>query len=297
MHRKVSRKAVLSPSGDQDDTYASYIRPNWPDIATLPTGASGATLHYFAPATASAENAVYYSRDWTHANISSVGPFGPFYRVWGDGKQMVKNDIFDYFGIADRTAEQLRAEGYIVWLPPRPKGEFLGEGDTFTYLNLFDNGLLGYRDETPGGWAGHPLMKAPSAGASPVPNFLPAAQNAFAARLRWSVTPTYAGANHEPRISIRGSARISARPAETVALRGVVSDPDGNAVSVKWWQWSDVDSYPGQVAFSSATSPETTMQVPADATPGQTIHVVLEATDKGTPALTRYQRFIVSVAR
>ena len=29
---------------------------------------------------------------------------------------------------------ELRAKGYVVWLPPRPKGEFLGEGDTFTYL-------------------------------------------------------------------------------------------------------------------------------------------------------------------
>ena len=44
--------------------------------------------------------------------------------------------------------------GYVVWLPPRPKGEFLGEGDTFTYFNLIGNGLGAYRDETPGGWGG-----------------------------------------------------------------------------------------------------------------------------------------------
>ncbi len=29
---KVSRKLVLLPSGDQDDTYANYIKPNWPDV-------------------------------------------------------------------------------------------------------------------------------------------------------------------------------------------------------------------------------------------------------------------------
>lgn len=29
---KVSRKAILSLSGDQDDTYATYIKPNWPDV-------------------------------------------------------------------------------------------------------------------------------------------------------------------------------------------------------------------------------------------------------------------------
>ena len=33
----------------------------------------------------------------------------------------------------------------------------------------------------------------------------------------------------------------------------------------------------------------------ADAAPGQTIHLILEATDNGTPALTRYQRLVVTV--
>jgi hypothetical protein len=39
------------------------------------------------------------------------------------------------------------------------------------------------------------------------------------------------------------------------------------------------------------------MQVPADALPGQTIHIVVEATDDGAPALTRYARVVVSVTR
>jgi hypothetical protein len=313
VYRKVSRKAILSPSGDQDDTYARYIRPNWPDIRSLPTGRGGVALSYGANAAASAENAVYYSADWTRENISSRGPLGAFYRVWGDGKQMVKGDIFDYFGFSGRTADQLRAMGYIVWTPPRPKGEFIGEGDTFTYLNLIDNGLLGYQDGTPGGWAGdgqegNPIgsyedwlrsaeRAATERPPSPDPNFVPAAQNAFAARLRWSVTPTYADANHEPRVTIRGSSRISARPRETVRLQGVTSDPDGNTVTVKWWQWKEVDTYPGPVTLSDPTALAISMQVPADARAGQTIHLVLEATDNGTPALTRYQRVIVSVTR
>ena len=36
-------------------------------------------------------------------------------------------------------------------------------------------------------------------------------------------------------------------------------------------------------------------EVPVDAQTGQTIHVILEATDRGTPALTRYQRVVVIV--
>jgi cellulose-binding protein len=98
-------------------------------------------------------------------------------------------------------------------------------------------------------------------------------------------------------VTIRGSARVSARPGETVRLEGAASDPDGNAVTVRWWRWKDVDTYPGDVSLSDPTALGTGLQVPNDATPGQTIQLVLEATDDGTPVLTRYQRVIVSVTR
>jgi hypothetical protein len=210
---------------------------------------------------------------------------------------MVKGDIFDYFGLSGYSVPQLRSKGYIVWTPPRPKGEFIGEGDTFTYLNLIDNGLLGYRDETQGGWAGHVIMRAiPGDSARrPSPNFTPAAQNALAARMMWSVTPTYAGANHEPHVRLRGSSRIGARPGATVRLEAVTSDPDGNTVTVKWWRWKDVDTYPGDVRLSNPASPAIDVQVPADAIAGQTIQLVVEATDNGTPPLTRYERVVMTV--
>ncbi|HJQ21229.1 MAG TPA: nucleoside hydrolase-like domain-containing protein, partial [Gemmatimonadaceae bacterium] len=156
---KVSRKAVLSFSGDQDDTYADYIHPHWPDMKTLAPG-RGVDLAYGAQTRARPEDTVYYSAAWMRANVSSVGPFGAFYRVWGDGKQMVKGDIFDYFGVANASADSLKKLGYVVWLPPRPQGEFLGEGDTFTYLNL---------------------------GEKPYNGDVGAAQKALAERLRWSV--------------------------------------------------------------------------------------------------------------
>ena len=310
IYQKVSRKAILSMSGDQDDTYAKYIGPNWPDIRFLSSGAGGVPLGYGAGSAASKQDAVYYGAGWTRQNVSSRGPLGALYRVWGDGKQMVKGDIFDYFGLTGYTASQLKKMGYIVWTPPQPKGTFLGEGDTFTFLNLIDNGLLAYQNGTPGGWGGHTpqgtafvssqdwldgMRRAFTRRATSEPDFTPAAQNAFAARMKWSVTPAYAGGNHEPDVTIRGGSRISARPGETVRLQGVTSDPDGNTVTVKWWQWKDVGTYPGRVTLSHPTSLTTTMRVPADAKAGETIQLVLQATDDGMPALTRYQRIVVSI--
>src|SRR5262249_44913688 len=113
--QKVAHKAVLSTSGEQDDTYATYIKPNWPDVRSLPAGVVGVALGYGAQAGVSAEDSVYYSADWTGENISSRGPLGSLYRVWGDGKQMVTGDVFDYFGLPGLGADQLKAAGYIVW--------------------------------------------------------------------------------------------------------------------------------------------------------------------------------------
>lgn len=64
---------------------------------------------------------------------------------------------------------------------------------------------------------------------------------------------------------------------------------------VKWWQYAEAGSYPGRITLSDATALVTNVLVPADAAPGSTIHLILEATDDGTPALTRYQRIIVTV--
>jgi hypothetical protein len=330
VNAKVSRKAILVLSGDQDDTYATYIRPNWPGIRSLATGQAGVNLAYGAFVFASRENAPYFAADWTRENVSNQGLLGAHYRVWGDGKQMVKGDRFDYFGLTGKTTGELRAMGYAVWLPPRPKGEFLGEGDTFTFLNLIANGLNAYREETPGGWAGRVSVNpssarlatasadtaaAPSLEAflrsleaigpegpstrppSPQPNFTPAAQNDFAARMKWAGTPTYARANHEPKVTLRSSARVFARPGEAIPLDATTSDPDGNTVTVRWWRWKDVDTYPGEISIPEPTALSTHLRIPNDATPGQTIQVVVEATDNGTPALTRYQRVVVSVRR
>ncbi|MFD1544238.1 nucleoside hydrolase-like domain-containing protein [Nonomuraea guangzhouensis] len=100
------------------------------------------------------QDARYLSAEWTKANVSGVGLFGEFYRVWGDGKQMVPHDIFDYFGFSGLTTEQLKGMGYVVWTAPQEKGSWISEGDTSIFMNLLDNGLRGYLDPSYGGWGG-----------------------------------------------------------------------------------------------------------------------------------------------
>jgi hypothetical protein len=313
---KGSRKEVISPSGDQDDTYARYIKPNWPEIRYRQL-AGGIPLGYGAQSMVSDEDAAYFTAEWTKANISERGPLGAFYRVWGDGRHMVENDRFDYFGIDGKSAEQLKQEGYVVWTPPRGKGEFLAEGDTDTFLNLVDNGLRGYRGDSLGGWGGYEekgatrgfaevLSAAEGAAANPatgrtvrrVPThpFLAAAQREFAARLQWATTADVANANHPPRIALIGPSAIRARRGQRITLRASVTDPDGNAVALKWWRWDNADDHARAVPLAS-TKRGATFVVPADSTSDDRIELIAEATDNGAPALTRYAKVIVVVAK
>jgi hypothetical protein len=317
IYAKVSRKAVIHPSGDQDDTYAKYIQPNWPDIRYRQL-AGGVNLAYDAQSRVSKEDAAYFSAEWTRKNISNQGPLGAFYRVWGDGKQMVKGDIFDYFGIAGKSAQELIEEGYIVWTPIHEKGSFLAEGDTATFLNLIDNGLRGYRDDSFGGWGGYQHVAAatprsfanafamlersaknptarPQLPRAPTNPFLAAAQRDLAARFVWATTPTYAGANHPPQISATGPRFLSAKPGTVVKLSVTTSDPDGDTIAVRWWPWTEAGTYPHPIKLDHATGPDTHFTVPPDASPTQTLHIIAEATDDGTPALTRYERFVVTI--
>ncbi|HTJ53610.1 MAG TPA: nucleoside hydrolase-like domain-containing protein [Cyclobacteriaceae bacterium] len=302
---KILRKVILLPSGDQDDTYAKYIKPNWPEIKYWQMG-GGPDYSYVAPLKATPENAVYLTSSWMSENVSSRGPLGSYYRVWGDGKQMVKGDVFDYFGLSGYTGEELKKMGYVVWMPVQEKGSWLGEGDNPTFMNMLGNGLRAYEDGSYGGWGGEQVTPGVGLGLpqpgeqketlSSFPNFWPAAQRDFAARLKWSVTSRYKDANHEPVVIVKGPHDLTARAGAKIKLAGSVSDLDGDAVSVKWWQFK-VGSYKGDVTIPNPTQASTEFVVPADAVTGQTIHLILEATDNNSLPLTRYQRIIITVDR
>jgi hypothetical protein len=87
---------------------------------------------------------------------------------------------------------------------------------------------------------------------------------------------------------------VLASPGETIKLSGRVSDPDGNKVFIKWWQFQ-VGTYPGKISISAPDAAQTKILIPKDAVSGQTIHVILEVTDNGSPALTAYQRVVITV--
>jgi hypothetical protein len=314
IHKKVSEKAVLTSFGQQDDTFRDYIRPNWPELEHREVATN--IWGYFARNSALPEWQKYLSPEWTAANVSSVGPLGASYRVWGDGKFMAAGfDNEDYFGLSGYTSAELRAMGYLVWTAPQPKGAWISEGDSSNFALLIDNGLRNWEDPTFGGWGGRqaqnpadPFQWRNSGVRDIGPDGTPRNdysasrwfedfQLDFAARLQWTVTPRFADANHEPQVTVPTSIDRTGKPGQKLRLVGKAKDPDGDALTVKWWQYAEADTYAGAVSVEDPSELKTWVTIPKDAPVGSTIHLILEVSDDGAPSMTSYQRVVITVTR
>jgi len=301
---KVSKKAIIYAVLDQDATYQKYIAPNWPNIRVLYNSRQFASLAYPWPRLVPAELQPYLRGTWFAEHIKfNHGPLLAAYYLWGDGRQVAGDPEHTQGDMAEATKH-----GYTQY-------DFISEGDTPAYYYLVDVGLRSMEDASYGGWGGrmvqskqnpnrwedgrdvtdfNPFTKKQDT-AYPQSRWIDVFQNDFAARADWTVK-RYKDANHPPVVTLSHAADLIVHPGQTVSLAATATDPDGDVVSYKWWQYEDVDSYPGPVSITGADTGKASFTVPADARAGQTIHIILEATDSGSPRLTRYRRVIATVS-
>ena len=119
-------------------------------------------------------------------------------------------------------------------------------------------------------------------------------QNDFAARMDWCVMP-YSEANHPPVVRLAHENKLSVKLEQTVILDGSKSsDPDNNKLNYKWIYYGEVGSFAGSIKIQNSDDAVATFVAPK-VDRAKTIHVILQVTDNGEPALTRYQRVIVEV--
>lgn len=345
LRQRIVDRVVITSFGEQDSTLDSYVRPQWPGLEHREVATE--TWGYMTRGVLAPADCELASARWTERSISSRGPLGAAYRVWGDGRQMAAGfDREDYFWIQGKDGAELAAEGYAVWCPVQEAGAFISEGDTSNFLLLVPNGLSSWQDATYGGWGGrqtpHPehadtltsdmrfhLPDLPGMPELPQPTWPPlvvdhdaegeapaeyhatrwwrAAQHDFASRLAWSLTSRFEDANHPPVVSVvggpsreqcpEGGLRRAVRAGERVRLQAEAADPDGDAVALRWWAYPEAGPRPCPVApeLDDDGQGGAVVSVPQEAEPGQEIHLVVEGTDDGVPALTRYQRVVLVV--
>jgi hypothetical protein len=190
------------------------------------------------------------------------------------------------------------------------------EGDTMTFLYLVPTGMNDPMQPTWGSWGGRygrndkesprsyywanqqDRWEGSTSRDNTLKRWAVHLQNDFRARLNWCVAPA-GKANHPPAVHCQGDASgkilfIRAPVGKPYRLTAAGStDPDGDRLNYRWYVYPEAGTYPGTVTISDSSSAEATLDVPED-TPGKTIHVILEVTDGGEPALTRYRRVVVT---
>jgi hypothetical protein len=201
-----------------------------------------------------------------------------------------------------------------------PDPPYVYEGDSPAIFHLIPNGLHDPSRLEQGGWGGRfqpetgirgmSCMAGEDAPFDPytmhneptesIRRWRDALQNDFEARMDWSITDNYADANHHPTAVLNGDAtrdvlELSASAGSSLALSADgSSDPDDDGLIYNWFFYDEPSSYNGSVTIQNGDSASATVAIPGNAG-GQSIHVVLEMRDGGSPSLYAYRRAIINV--
>lgn len=120
-------------------------------------------------------------------------------------------------------------------------------------------------------------------------------QHDFAARMDWTVKP-YAEANHPPVPHLNHPDRLTVKSGQGINLNAYgSSDPDGDSISYLWFHYPEAGTYQELLTTGGAENADRFHVTAPKVDKEATLHFILRVTDKGTPALSRYKRIIVTV--
>ena len=306
---EVASKIRLYGIFEQDNTFQSYILPHWGkyQILTIISDQFEAFAYRWKKIQPK-ENHKYFAGPWMRENIyQDHGPLTALYKLHKAGEDGF--DEFDFRSEGDspaffhQIATGLRSMespdwggwgGRFVWvrdntwMDPAPyEGYMHPEGRYFREtcwgrISL-NAGITSHNDER--------MMKF----FKPTWRWSVAQQNDWAARADWCVK-VYEEANHEPIVVLDHASNLKFESGDWVKLSVEgTSDPDGDELTYHWWRYEEADTYEGAFAIQNADQPTASFNVPVDGREGDTIHVICEVTDTGTPPLTRYQRVVVEI--
>ena len=294
---------------EQDSTYQSYIRPHWGkyNILTIISDQFEALAYRWKNTQPTAMHP-YFSGPWMNEHIlHDHGPLCALYKahVTGDkdfsagdfrsegDSPSFMHEIMTGLGDLEKPDWGGWAGRYIkvrdnTWMDPVPDKKYVYPEGRYYSGNSWSRMIAknsGATVETDSNYRHY---------FEPIWRWSAAFQNDFAARADWCVK-SYKEANHAPVTKLAHAAELTAKPGARVQLRVLTSDPDSDWLTSSWWVYTDASTYKGNVLIKTPTKNTTSIIVPADAVKGQTIHVICEVSDSGSPVLTRYQRVVITV--
>jgi Protein of unknown function (DUF1593) len=300
---KISKKAIIYTVMDQDATLKNYIAGHWPQIRVFYNAHQFGSFAYPWKRIMPKATQPYFEGTYMGPKIiQNHGPLLKMYYSYGDGQKQVGDDEHIH---GDPT--KIKNAQWGSFSPY----DFISEGDSPAFLHLVDVGLNNLNNPSFGGWGGRFALadgnpyrfedneKAadfnPETGKLDInysqTRWLIAAQEDFAARADWCVK-SFKEANHAPQITVKEGTALKAKAGTNLTLHVIKRDPDGNEVKLKVWPYSEAGSGKAEATLSDG---RIAVKIPANAKKGDTFHVVVEGTDTGSPALTRYRRVVVTV--
>ncbi|MBD3377043.1 DUF1593 domain-containing protein [candidate division KSB1 bacterium] len=306
---EVAKKIRLFLIWEQDSTYQAYIRPHWGkyDILTIISDQFEAIAYRWKTIQPD-EMKPYFTGPWMKEHIlQNHGPLCSLYKAhtgdredFDDGDFRSEGDSPAFLhtivtGLRNMESPDWGGWGgrYVhvrenTWLDPVPV-------DCYEYPDgrWYSSTAWGRSRSREG--ATSSTDQAFREYFKPMWRWSDALQNDWAARADWCVK-SVEEANHPPVVVLGHAADLKAKPGASVQLNAHgTSDPDGDPLSYQWWQYKEADSFNGTIEIRNAENQKAGFTVPDDAGKGETIHIICEVTDNGTPPLTRYQRVVVTV--
>ncbi|TWT94009.1 hypothetical protein Pla108_37200 [Botrimarina colliarenosi] len=294
----VANKLRLFLIWEQDATYQDYIRPHWGkyEIPTIISDQFLALAYYWDTILPPEQRALFVGKWMNQHVLKDHGPLCALYKAKENGDFRSEGDSPAFLHTIPNGLRSLESPGWGGW-----GGRYTKVRDN-TWLDPVADPAYEYpegRWYTESAWGRRRIKEElPDdqelvAYLKPVWRWSEAFQNDFASRADWCVKP-YDEANHPPVVALAHANDLKARPGATVNLSAQeTNDPDGDDLKYHWWQYREAGSYDGLVEIQDADQPNVSLILPNDFGKSETIHVICEVTDSGTPQLTRYQRAVV----
>lgn len=295
---------------DQDDSGA-WLRREFPELFYIvsPGGYGGATwtgIHYVVPNLEDHPINRVISNAWLAEHIQQG--HGPLGAVYPDVAYAMEGDTPAFLGLIPNglnapenpswggwggryelylpSLESIDARGFTGGVPVEPETRAI-------WTNAQDKVTPDVAGEY--GRAARPGDQTSTGFRETLWRWRVAIQNDFAARMAWT-TEAAKKANHPPVPRLRHPIAITLRSGERFTLDATgSSDPDGDSLSYRWFQYPEAGSWSQPIPLDGADNLHRRSFVAPKVAKRETAHFILEVTDKGSPALTRYQRVVVAV--
>ncbi len=286
----------VARQGGTNETYLKekpcldYINTHYSQTPEMLTCMAYNYMNYWGHSEYWFDNVSYSTLDWAQKNYSQ-------------GHGILCSD-FNYYNSGDCDGDSpalLHILSGYYGLRSTEDPSYGGWGSRFSKSKNKDNEQVNIDEETlnphyiADRYAGDTIVRTPYqkmhySGARWADDF----QNELAVRADWCVK-NYKETNHPPEIRLLVSEDIEAVQGQIINLQCEGTDPDGDTLSYRWWQYKEAGTSTSSIKLENANTSTASFVCPKSS---GSIHIILEVQDNSKEyPLTRYARIIVRMKK